>query len=54
MSEENNNGSCSCGGSGCLSLILFIFIIGALFWSVSTPWGNVELDIFPPALRLIN
>ena len=47
---SNNSNGCSIG---CLNLIIFIFVLGALWWGVPTPWGLFELDIFPPAIRLI-
>lgn len=54
MEEGNYHVNCNngcCGGS-CLGFIIFIFLIGMLLGSVPTPWGNIELDIFPPAIRI--
>lgn len=39
-------------GSGCLSLILFIFTLTALWFGLPTPWGLFEIDIFPPGIFL--
>ena len=41
-----------CSGFGCLNLLLFIFIIWALWFSVPTPWGELSIDIFPPNIEL--
>lgn len=38
---------------GCLNLIILLFVLAAILWGVSTPWGTIELDILPPAIRLI-
>ena len=39
-------------GGGCFSLILFIFILTALWFGLPTPWGLFEIDIFPPGIFL--
>ncbi len=54
MSESNGSsggGGCSC--FGCLSFVAFFFVVWAIWASVPTPWGIVELDLFPPAMRII-
>jgi hypothetical protein len=38
---------------GCMKLILFIFTLTALWFGLPTPWGTLNIDIFPPAIRLI-
>ena len=38
----------NCAPLGCLSIIAFIFILGALWYKLPTPWGSIEIDIFPP------
>lgn len=48
MSEKNNVG-CSLG---CLPLIITIFVLWALLFTLPTPWGNLEIDLFSPAIRL--
>jgi hypothetical protein len=40
----------NCAPLGCLCTIAFIFILGALWYKLPTPWGSVEIDIFPPGL----
>lgn len=40
----------NCAPLGCLSIIAFIFILGALWYKLPTPWGSIEIDIFPPGL----
>jgi hypothetical protein len=47
MSEQNNN------GCGCVSIIVTILVLWALWFGLPTPWGNFNIDIFPPAIRLI-
>lgn len=42
----------SCAPRGCLSLIVFIFILAALFYKLPTPWGTIEIDVFPPGLYI--
>lgn len=46
------NGSCGCGG--CLSLILLIVLLWAIWFGLPTPWGKYNLDIFPPRLWDMN
>jgi hypothetical protein len=41
-----------CSGFGCLSLIIFIFILTSLWFSLPTPWGDFEIDLLPPSIRL--
>lgn len=40
----------SSGGCGCVSLILFIFVLTALWFGLPTPWGTFNIDIFPPRI----
>jgi len=42
--------NCNCGG--CISFIVFIFLMIALFWGLKTPWGEFGLDLFPPRITL--
>ncbi len=55
MSESSSSSSNSSGGGcfGCLSVVAFFFVAWAILASVPTPWGIVELDLFPPAMRII-
>jgi hypothetical protein len=48
MANETNTNV----GGGCFSLILFIFILTALWFGLPTPWGLFEIDIFPPGIFL--
>lgn len=40
--------SCGCG---CLPFILTVLFLWALWFGLSTPWGEFNVDIFPPAIR---
>lgn len=42
--------SSSSGGCGCVSPILFIVLIWMLWFGLPTPWGKLNLDIFPPSI----
>lgn len=37
-------------GYSCITIIASIFLFIAWVWGLSTPWGNFELDIFPPKI----
>jgi hypothetical protein len=52
MSKNNDEIKVGCSGFGCLSLIIFIFILTSLWFSLPTPWGEFEIDLLPPAIRL--
>lgn len=41
------------GGCGCLSLILGILILWALWFGLPTPWGKYNVDIFPPRIWIM-
>lgn len=47
MSESSSGGG---GGSGCVSFILFIILFWMLWFGLPTPWGKLNLDIFPPRI----
>lgn len=47
MSNSSRDG---CGGCGCVSLIIFLFLITALWWGLPTPWGTFNIDLFPPRI----
>lgn len=49
----NNNQSSGGNGCGCLSIILTILTIWSLWFGLPTPWGTLNIDIIPPAIRLI-
>lgn len=51
MSDETSNGGGGC--FGCLTFIAFCFVIAAFWVGLPTPWGTLELDMFPPAIRVI-
>jgi hypothetical protein len=46
----NNNDNSNNGG--CFSLILTILTLWALWFGLPTPWGNLNIDIFPPAIHI--
>lgn len=43
---------CSCSGGGLVDLVVFWFVVWAWLVGVPTPWGVLELDLFPPAIRI--
>lgn len=49
MSTSNSTTVNTGGCGGCL---LTIFILWALWFGLPTPWGTVNLDIIPPAVRM--
>jgi hypothetical protein len=40
------------GGCGCITIILFILFMSALFFGLPTSWGTFNLDLFPPGIYL--
>jgi len=40
------------GGCGCFTLILFILLLAALCGALTTTWGTLNIDIFPPGIYL--
>ena len=40
------------GGSGCLNFVLTFLVITALWFGLPTPWGVLEIDLFPPGIYL--
>lgn len=52
MSNNIKEIKLGCGNFGCLSLIILIFILTSLWFSLPTPWGQFEIDIFPPGIFL--
>ena len=50
MSKSSSNG----GGCGCVSLIATILVLWALWFGLPTPWGVLNIDIFPPAIKLLH
>lgn len=50
MSESSSNSN----GCGCDSIILTILVLWALWFGLPTPWGVLNIDIFPPAIRLLH
>lgn len=39
-------------GCGCVGIILMVLVLWSLWFGLPTPWGNFNIDIFPPAIRL--
>lgn len=52
MAYDNQGRTTSSGGCGCLSLILGILAVWALFFGVPTSWGELNIDLFPPGIYL--
>ena len=48
-SYRRSSNSC---GFGCISYLVWLFLIIAWFWGLSTPWGRFEIDIFPPKITI--
>jgi hypothetical protein len=48
MEESSGSG----GGCGCVPLIVTILVLWSLFFGLPTPWGKLNIDLFPPAIRL--
>ena len=46
MSDDSDSGGC-----GCVSIIVTILVLWALWFGLPTPWGVFNIDIFPPAIR---
>jgi hypothetical protein len=40
------------GGGGCVTTILTILVLTALFFGLPTPWGLFEIDLFWPGIYL--
>jgi hypothetical protein len=53
MSYAENKTTTVSGGCGCLPLILTILTLWALWFGLPTPWGEINIDIFPPAIRSV-
>ena len=47
MSEKSTN-------VGCLPLILNILTFYSLWFGLPTPWGVLNIDLIPPAIRIVN
>lgn len=58
MSEKITITGASCCGTdccgGCIAILVVVFLLWSWLWYLPTPWGNLEIDVFPPAIRLIN
>lgn len=37
---------------GCFSCLALIFLVWAILFGLPTPWGVLDLDIFPPGIYL--
>lgn len=49
---ENNKVGCRIGCFGCLGFILFILVFWAMVFGLKTTWGELNIDLIPPAIRL--
>ena len=52
---DKNEGkeSYNCGRQSCVSLIIFILFFWAWAFGLTTSWGELNIDIFPPKVELI-
>lgn len=50
--EKKNGTSLDLDGYGCLSAVLFIFIIWAWLFGLPTTWGTLNIDLLPPGIYL--
>jgi hypothetical protein len=50
----NNTSHTTNTNGGCVTAILTILTLSALWFGLPTPWGILNIDIFPPAIRLDN
>lgn len=39
--------------SSCLEDLIIFIIITVFIFGLKTPWGTLEIDIFPPAINLL-
>lgn len=42
----------TCNTGGCVSTLILIFGLWALWFGLPTFWGELEIDLFGPAIRL--
>lgn len=49
MSESNSSSGC-----GCVSLMIAFLFLWALWFGLPTPWGKINIDIFPPRIWDMN
>ncbi len=49
MSDQTPSYNCGCG---CFGMILTILVLWALWFGLPVPGGVLNIDIFPPAIRL--
>ena len=40
------------GGCSCVSCLVFIFVFWAVVAAVATPWGQLHIGLWPPAIEL--
>jgi len=36
----------------CLGCLITLFIVWAILFGLTTPWGKLDIDIFPPQILL--
>jgi hypothetical protein len=46
----SNQSSTDGAGCGCVSIILAVILFTMLWFGLPTPWGKLNLDIFPPRI----
>jgi hypothetical protein len=37
-------------GGGCFSFLLGLFLLLGVIYGISTPWGFIDINFFPPAI----
>lgn len=47
MSDTTNTNGC-----GCVNFVATVLLLWALWLGLPTPWGVVNIDILPPAIRI--
>lgn len=52
MSEKRQKTSDD--SSGCLLVLILLIQFMLLCFEIKTPWGPIELDLFPPAIRQVS
>jgi hypothetical protein len=50
----SDNSSSSAGGCGCVSFVIFVLVITALFWGLPIGSSKWNIDIFPPRIWDMN
>ena len=46
------DGSGSNSGCGCFEFVASLLVVVAILFGLPTPWGELHIDLLPPAIRL--